>query len=118
MTDPSAAHPSEDELTSFAVEGGDAGIKNHVVGCDSCRRFVADIAALRASLNALDNDEPSSHLGRRIAFRPPASPSTALIDSFLGILLRTPAVLPLVVFIYIVLAFFIFNYLNDLTLVK
>jgi hypothetical protein len=79
---------------------------------------VADISALRSTLDALDSDEPSVPLGHRFALRPPVSPSASLIDSFLGIFLKTPAMLTFFILIYIILAFFIYNYLNDLALVN
>ena len=109
-------HPSEDDLTAFALEGTGEGIASHVAGCDTCQRFVADISALRSTLHALDADEPPVPLGHRFARHPPVSPSATLIDSFLGILLRTPVLLTFFILIYIILAFFIYNYLNDLAL--
>jgi hypothetical protein len=118
MTDKATVHPSEDDLTAFALEGTGTGIGNHVAGCVSCRKFVSDISALRSTLVALDTEEPSIPLGRRFALRPPVSPSVSLIDSFLAILLKTPAMLAFFILIYIILAFFIYNYLNDLAMVK
>jgi hypothetical protein len=118
VTTDTSQHPSEEELIAFAFEGNDGPVAAHVAGCAVCRQFVAEMAALRTSLSGLDDNEPDPGIGHRIARSLPPPAATSVLGDIAGLFTRIPALLPLLYFVYIVLAFFIFNYLNDLSIVK
>jgi hypothetical protein len=111
-------HPTDDDLTALALDEGNGAVRDHVDGCETCRRFVADIRALRLSLGSLDGDAPPHTIGHSLARRPPVSPRVRFFEVFLGTLLTNPAILPLIYLLYILFVYFLFNYLNEFALIE
>jgi hypothetical protein len=85
MTEPLSNHPSQEQLTDFALGLNGAGIAEHVAACEACARIVRDIRGVKQTLGALPDEDPPDSLRRKILERHrTAMPAGLNLFSFSG----------------------------------
>jgi len=61
-----ALHPTEDELSLYALDNEGAGVEEHVRTCPACARFVKEMRLAHAAVAGTPEPEVPAELERRI----------------------------------------------------
>jgi hypothetical protein len=112
MSEPLSNHPSQEQLTDFALGLNGAGIAEHVAACEECARIVRDIRGVKKTLGGLPDEDPPESLRQKILERRQATKPAGLnLFSFSGkgwlrtIILIIAGFLVLVFCLYYLIAF-------------
>jgi len=63
---PNGIHPTEEQLMELAISGGNAELREHVLGCPSCARTVDEFKEVKKQVASLEDEDVPVRLERRI----------------------------------------------------
>jgi len=112
MTDQISNHPSQEQLTDFALGLNGGAVAEHVAACEECARIVRDIRGVKQTLGALPDEDPPESLRQKILERRRAvKPAGLNLFSFSGkgwlrtVIIAVAGFLVLVFCLYYLIAF-------------